>query len=160
MKTLRAALGAALLALAGCAHTSVSSASDVRLQSPEGQSFELQQLSGKVVLLDFWATWCEPCKRTLPETQQLAERFGARGLSAFAVNVERSGDAATFLRELNVALPLLRDPDGAQAEALGGNSLPFAVLFDKRGRVRVRQQGAVDNGQQKLAEQIEKLLGE
>jgi thiol-disulfide isomerase/thioredoxin len=144
---------AALLLLAGCASAPPA------LRTPQGQAMSLPGLQGKVVLLDFWATWCEPCKATLPATQRLAERLAPQGLSVYAVNVEAKPDeAAPFLRKLGVTLPLLFDQDGALAEQLGGRNLPFAVLLDARREVRFRMEGAPDDAEKRIAQAAEALL--
>jgi thiol-disulfide isomerase/thioredoxin len=145
-----------LLGLLACAH-----ARGPALLTADGKSFELKQMAGKVVLLDFWATWCEPCKATLPATQRIADKLGPRGLTTYVVNVEKqSVEVARFLADLHVGLPVLRDPDGVQAEALGGNNLPFAVLLDRSGAVRFREEGARDGVEERLQAEAEKLLAE
>ena len=143
-----------MILLGGCAHAPAS------MVSAEGKPFALGQLAGKVVLLDFFATWCEPCKATLPSAQRLAERLGPRGLVVYAVNTEKKADGALFLKGLGVTLPLLRDDDGVQAEALGGQNLPFAVLLDRHGTPRFRQEGVVDGGEERIGREAEKLLAE
>ncbi len=157
MKSL--ALAIALFASA-CA-SGPKPAKGLTLATPEGQPFALEQLAGKVVLLDFWATWCQPCRATLPSTQRLAEKLAARGLVTYVVNVEKqSVDVAPFLKELRISLPVLRDPDGAQAEKLGGANLPFAVLIDRRGQVRFRHEGAPDGLEETLGKEAEALVAE
>ena len=145
----------ASLCLLGCAHASGG------LVTADGKSFELKQVAGQVVLLDFWATWCQPCKATLPATQRIADKLGPRGLRVYAVNVEpASVEVALFLAELHVTLPVLRDPDGVQAEALGGANLPFAVLLDRKGAVRFKQEGAPEGIEERLHEEAQRLLAE
>ena len=145
----------AALCLLGCAHAGGG------LQSADGKSFELKQVAGKVVLLDFWATWCQPCKATLPATQRIADKLGPRGFAAYVVNVEKQSiEVGLFLKELKVSLPVLRDPGGVQAEAMGGANLPFAVLIDRQGAVRFKQEGAPDGVEEILTTEAEKLLAE
>jgi thiol-disulfide isomerase/thioredoxin len=157
---LQLCLPLALLA-ASCAGSRPGSAREVRLATLDGKPFELKQLQGRVVLLDFWATWCEPCRATLPVAQRLSDRYAARGLSAYAVNVERKLEGVPrFLEELHVDLPVLNDPGGDQAEALGGANLPFAVLLDRGGAVRFRSEGAREDTEEKLAAEVDKLLAE
>ena len=82
------------------------------------------------------------------------------GAAAPATASEFDKAVAPFLAELRITLPVLRDPDGAQAEQLGGANLPFAVLIDRRGQVRFRHEGAADGHEETLAKEAEALVAE
>jgi thiol-disulfide isomerase/thioredoxin len=141
--------------LAACARGNAPS-----FKTADDKSFELKQLNGQVVLLDFFATWCEPCKSALPAAQRVSQKLSVKGFRAYAVNVEKNADAAGFLKGLNVELPLLRDTDGVQAEAMGAINLPFSVLIDRKGVVRWKHEGFTDESEAQLAAEADKLLAE
>ena len=174
----RAALGAVGSVLVACASVIVGCAggggsgkagqaqgqgksSALPLTTGEGKPYSIAAERGQVVLLDFWATWCEPCKATLPNAQRLADRLGGKGLRVYAVNIEADAALARpFLDSLHVTLPILHDPSGRAAEELGGSNLPFLVLFDRGGTIRFRQEGAPEGLEEKVAAEVEKLLAE
>ncbi len=148
-------LFAIVFALAACTRSNAPS-----FKTADDKSFELRDLNGQVVLLDFFATWCEPCKSALPAAQRLSQKLSAKGFRAYAVNVEKNADAAGFLKQLNVDLPLLRDADGMQAEAMGAVNLPFAILIDRKGSVRWKHEGFTDESAAQLAAEADKLVAE
>lgn len=125
-----------------------------------GEAFSTASLRGKVVLVDFWATWCGPCVRALPDVVGLRKQFGARGLAIVGVSSDRDEAALrTFLAaHAEVDWPQLFEP-GLQgfhplAEAAGVTAIPRLFLIDRKGMLR-----AVDAGKG-LAEQIARLLAE
>jgi len=115
------------------------------LPSWEGQRFNLAQARGKVVLLNFWASWCEPCRTEMPSIELLAERFAKDGLLVQAVNF-RETDAALrrYLADWPITLPILRDADGAAARAWGFRVFPGTALVARDGRAVFTVTGEVD----------------
>jgi len=113
------------------------------LPAVDGARTTLTALRGKVVVLDFWATWCRPCVRKLPQLEQLARRLGPRGLQVVLVNVEGDRDkVARFFaaRRGGSAAgrgPLVLIDDGRVAARYGVDRLPFVVVVDRRGVVRL-----------------------
>lgn len=96
----------------------------------------LDSLRGKVVLVDFWASWCSPCRQSFPWLGELQQRLGPKGLAVVAVNLDkRPGAAASFLAKYPAGFPVVFDPAGAVAEAYGVRVLPTSVLLDRAGRV-------------------------
>ncbi|MBL8912271.1 MAG: TlpA family protein disulfide reductase [Archangium sp.] len=159
--------------IAGCAHTPSGPAPvagaplELTVTTyPAKTQFDLKSQRGNVVLLDVWATWCEPCRQSLPLYQGLARTYAAQGLRIFAMNVD--GDDAVpveipkFIEETKLALPILLDTDAAQSQAkLNVSVMPTAVLIDRAGRVRKIHQGF--EGQKSLDElkkDLEALLAE
>jgi thiol-disulfide isomerase/thioredoxin len=111
----------------------------------EGSRFNLAEARGKVVLLNFWASWCEPCRSEMPSIELLAERFAKEGLVALAVNF-RETDAALrrYLAEWPITLPILRDADGAAARAWGFRGFPSTAVVGRDGRAVFSVTGEVD----------------
>ena len=85
-------------------------APDFTLRDLSGESVQLSKQRGEVVLLDFWATWCGPCRYDMPFVQNLAERYRDRGLRVFGINAEPADTAAAYLRENELTFPTLQDP--------------------------------------------------
>lgn len=92
--------------------------------------------AGKPVLLNFWASWCEPCRSEMPSLELLATRHEPQGLQVMAVNY-RETDAAVrrFIEATSLSLPVLRDRDGGAAKAFGIRTFPSTVAINRRGRV-------------------------
>jgi peroxiredoxin len=111
-----------------------------------GQRVALASLRGKVVVVDFWASWCQPCIRALPELDALQQQYGARGLQVVAISIDE--EAATAIGALGTGhlFTALHDADSFVAERYGvGDALPATVVIDREGTVRLfRTGGAVD----------------
>jgi thiol-disulfide isomerase/thioredoxin len=129
---------------------------------PHAADWSMQQERGNVVLLDVWATWCEPCRDSLPMYHDLAKEFGARGLKVYAMNVDSDpSQIPKFLEETKVTLPVLLDPNAKLAEEkLKVRMMPTAFLIDRRGVVRYVHEGFAEEFLQKYMTEIEGLLAE
>lgn len=113
----------------------------------EGDTVDVTALREEaVVLLNVWATWCAPCRREIPELQELQRRWGADGLRVVGVSVDAPGsedDVARFLEAFDVDYTILLDPRTDIAGLLGVVGMPTTVLIDRRGVIRWRHLGAV-----------------
>ncbi|MFG5406889.1 TlpA disulfide reductase family protein [Piscinibacter sakaiensis] len=111
----------------------------------DGGRWSLAPARGRPVLLNFWASWCEPCRAEMPSLELLAERHAAAGLEVLAVNF-RETDAAIrrFLGVMPVSLPILRDADGGAAKAFGVRMFPTTVAIGRDGRVAWSAVGEAD----------------
>jgi thiol-disulfide isomerase/thioredoxin len=129
---------------------------------PGGESYSIASDRGSVVLLDVWATWCEPCRDSLPLYEQLAKEYGPRGLKVYALNVDEDARAIpAFVAETKVALPILMDANAAVAErTLKVRMMPSTFLVDRRGVVRFVHEGFTEAFLQKYQTEIEQLLAE
>jgi thiol-disulfide isomerase/thioredoxin len=159
-----AALGALLLS--ACAHTSSLSSPGGRpvkggATELSGRPVLVSSLQGQVVLLDFFATWCEPCKKGLPKTQALVAANGARGLAGRAVSLDdKLALVPPFVQELGLSLPVWFDEGGALADELFVEKLPTVVLLDRKGVVRFTHYGSGDQDEAEVAQAVERLLRE
>lgn len=117
----------------------------------------LADLRGRVVLLDFWATWCGPCQRSTPMLARLQHRYESRGLSVVGVNVDQEGPAAVpvFARRFGLDYQVVFD-DGPVSSQYGIRGLPTMLLVDRTGMIRVTRVGA--ESEEALAREIERLL--
>ena len=122
---------------------------------------ELSSLRGKVVYLDFWASWCGPCRVSFPQLEQLRQELGPRGFEVLAVNVDEfEPDALRFLEELPVSYPVVRDGSGESPLAYGILGMPTGYLLDRAGTVRLIHQGYRKSDGASLRGAIIELLGE
>lgn len=113
-----------------------------------GDRVDLKDLRGHVVVLDFWASWCPPCRRSIPILNELAEELRAREVHFYGVNTEPvpSPRVADFHRELGAEFPSFHDPDGELQTLLGVEALPTLVVIDSEGRIRHVETGVPDVG--------------
>lgn len=124
------------------------------LRGPDGQVVQLSDFDGQVVWINFWATWCGPCRRELPDIQQLAAEFEDDGLVVLTLNQGESGRRATdFWEELDLDLAILMDSDEEVAEQYRLIGLPNNYFIDRDGILRAFQHGFLTEGQmrEKLA---------
>lgn len=129
---------------------------------PDGAPYSVASDRGSVVLLDVWATWCEPCRDALPVYEQLAREYGGRGLKVYALNVDEDARAIpAFVEEVKVSLPILLDENAEVAErTLGVKMMPTTFLVDRQGVVRFVHEGFSEGVLQRYQEEIEQLLAE
>jgi len=159
-------LGATLAALVSPVHAAEvkpwkgkRAAPPIELLNVDGTPFSLQQLRGKVVLVNFWATWCEPCVTEMPSLQRLREQLTADGFEVLAVNYQE-GPARinSFVQKMNLTVPIVRDTDGSVARAWGARFFPASYLVDRDSHVRYSISGGTDWTSPPLVSTIRALL--
>ncbi|RMG92064.1 MAG: TlpA family protein disulfide reductase [Zetaproteobacteria bacterium] len=168
MKLARAAIVVVLLAILG--GTFWLSLPEVNQPVRAGEAavdFQLPDLQGKmhslpkgdVVILNFWATWCPPCREEIPSMAKLHERFAAKGLRVVAVSVDQNDeDLAGFVREHQLPFEVLHDPEARVSRRYGVFKYPESFLIDRNGVVRHHLVGAVDWTSEPVVEAVEALL--
>jgi peroxiredoxin/outer membrane lipoprotein-sorting protein len=139
--------GARQVELAGNEPASASSftgkpAPDFTLQDLAGERINLAELRGQVVLLDFWATWCGPCRIDMPRIEALYNELKGRGLRVFGVNGERAEVASAYVKGNGYTFPTLSDPGMRVARLFQVNVIPTAIVIDTEGNVRAYLQGS------------------
>jgi len=126
----------------------------------DGNTQKLAQWRGKVVVVNFWATWCEPCREEMPEFVKAQREFGPQGLQFVGIAVDQADRAASFARELGVNYPVLIGGYDAMelSRSLGNRlvALPFTIVIDRQGNVAHTQLGPVKKLQ--LQSIISKLI--
>jgi peroxiredoxin len=124
-----------------------------------GKVVDLKELRGKVVVVNFWATWCEPCMAEMPSLERLRARFEGRALEVLTVNYgESTPRIRDFLQKQNISLPVLLDPDKEAAAAWRAGGLPITFLIDTRGRVRHYAFGERDWSDDETVKLVENML--
>jgi cytochrome c biogenesis protein CcmG, thiol:disulfide interchange protein DsbE len=132
---------------------------------PSKAPFSLASERGHVVMLDVWATWCDPCRESLPQYQTLADKYASRGLRLFALNVDSEAavpvEIPKFITETKLTVPVLLDTDAKLAEELlKVKVMPTALLIDRKGRVRHVHEGFEDKSLKEVEAHLESLLAE
>ncbi len=126
-----------------------------------GEDISLESLRGSVVYLDFWASWCGPCRVSFPILEQLAIEFGPQGFDVLAINVDEvEADAQQFLSDIPVSYLVVRDGEGVSPQAYGIMGMPTGYLIDRQGVVREIHQGFRKSDGEQLRAEIVMLLKE
>ena len=132
---------------------------DFSLPTLEGELKSLNDYRGKLVFLNFWATWCPPCRDEMPSMEALYQRFKERGLEIIAVNIgESQSEVLAFMQEYGLSFPTLLDEDGKVAGDYGIMSIPTSFFIDQEGNVILRKVGSIDWDTAKVRAALELLL--
>ena len=126
---------------------------DFEASTPDGKRVRLKDFRGKVVFLNFWATWCVPCRQEMPAMERLAKKMEGRGFKILAVNLmETTAQVRKFLEEVPVTFTIVMDTTGEISETYGATSLPLTYIIDKEGQVIHRALGPREwDGKESLA---------
>jgi peroxiredoxin len=162
--TRRVLLGTALAVCAGVSGGAASptpSAPDFTLRTADGRNLRLAEQRGQVVMVNFWATWCPPCRVEMPHLTRLHEKYRDSGFLLLGVNVDDDPAKAIVLAaKLGVKFPVLLDGTKKVAKLYDVVSMPSTVLIDRDGRVRHVHSGYRDGYEQIYDTQIRALLKE
>ncbi|NUP12121.1 MAG: TlpA family protein disulfide reductase [Polyangiaceae bacterium] len=124
----------------------------------------ISEAKGKVVIVDFWATYCDPCKKSFPKYQELVDQFGG-DLAVIAVSVDEPGDVGEdklkeFANETGVKFPILWDKDHKTADLYKPPNMPTSYVLDKEGNIRHVHAKYESGEEAKIADEVRKLLGQ
>jgi DsbE subfamily thiol:disulfide oxidoreductase len=120
-------------------------APDFTLANPDGKKVSLKDYRGKLVFLNFWATWCEFCRDEMPAMEHLYREFKGKGFEVIAVNVkDKRSDALAFVKKLKLTYPIMMDPEGEIGLLYGAFGMPATYLIDEKGMVLARLWGPAD----------------
>jgi peroxiredoxin len=135
-------------------------APNFQLRDLNGQPVALSDLRGKVVLLNFWATWCGPCRVEMPEMEQLYRTFSRKDFEILAVSTDAQGVAVTrpFQQENHLTFPILHDADYRVGLTYGARTLPMTFMVDRQGIVRHQIFGARDWGAPEAHQLVQMLM--
>lgn len=129
------------------------------LSELDGGSFDLAAHRGKVVLVNFWATWCEPCRDEMPALGRLQKKLGGKGFVVLAVNVdEPESRVRKFLEQMPLGFPVLVDPERKATKAWNVRILPASFIIDRDGRIRYAAVGELDWDGDAVSARIAALL--
>ncbi len=152
------------LAVILCAGAAVAgNAPDFKLKDLNGNWFRLNDHVGEVVYVNFWATWCVPCRRELPHLQQLSDELGDKGLLVVGVNTDSAQNTSKikpYVKRQQVSFLTVLDPDNNVLDAYNPTrDLPYAVLIDQQGNIKKTYQGYRTGDEEFLKKDILDLLG-
>jgi cytochrome c biogenesis protein CcmG, thiol:disulfide interchange protein DsbE len=150
-----------LLALPTGAGVTVGARAELRLPTLGGDALALSSLVGSVVLVDFWATWCEPCRVSFPFYAELLERYGERGFEVVAVSVdERREEVERFVAREGLPFRVVLDSDHEAVRTFAPETMPTAYLLDRTGVVRHVHEGFAPGDREGLEALVRALLEE
>ena len=136
-------------------------APDFTLKSFSGKNMRLEEQRGKIILLNFWATWCTPCRQEIPELNKLQAKYGRLGVRIWGVSTDNNyKQAKNMASQLNVIYTVLHDRDKTVSKLYDPNTMPYTLLIDRHGKIRQIYRGYVSGYENKYAADIRKLLRE
>lgn len=128
------------------------------LPDTDGKMHDINEWRGKIVVLNFWATWCPPCRREMPSMQRMWQKVKGKGVQVLAINVGEDADTIfEFLGSYPVSFPLLMDRDGSVVKQFPVTGLPTTYIVDPRGKVVYRAVGSREWDDPKLYGQLLQL---
>jgi peroxiredoxin len=163
IRKLLTGLALAVLATSSLAASDLSGlpAPDFALKSSTGENLRLSEFRGDVVMINFWATWCGPCRQEMPLLDQLYTRYERVGFSLLGVNIDDdSARAMDMIRELGVSFPVLFDARKEVSQLYNVDAMPVTVLVDREGTVRHVHKGYKPGYEEMYLDQIRSLLRE
>lgn len=136
-------------------------APDFTLKSQAGDNLKLSELRGEVVMINFWASWCGPCRQEMPKLEELYARYKPLGFTILGVNIEEdSSKAKVLLKDLSVSFPVLFDDQNEVSRLYQVAAMPSTVLVDRDGNMRYLHKGYQPGLEQQYQEQIRTLIKE
>jgi thiol-disulfide isomerase/thioredoxin len=158
----RAAALALLVALPSFAATSSAPAPDFQLATRGGaKPLALSQYRGQVVMLNFWASWCGPCRQEMPILESIHRKYKPLGFTMVGVNVEPDAKAAeAFLQKTPVSFPIAYDPESKVSKLYDVAGMPSTVIVDRKGTVRFIHRGYKPGDENEYLDQIRTLVRE
>lgn len=132
---------------------------EIGLRTLDGKKVTVEALKGKVVVVDFWATWCGPCKEEMPILQKLYAKYGKQGLVILGVSVDREADnIKSFLGKLGVSFPVVHDGEHAVTDRYKPEKMPSSYIVDREGVVKYVHAGFNASDAATFEKEIKELL--
>jgi len=136
-------------------------AKDFTLPSRSGENVRLAELQGEVVLVNFWASWCGPCRKELPKLEEMHQKYKDLGVTILGINIDETRELSQkLLKDVEVNFPVLYDHDSEVAEPYNIQAMPSTFIIDKSGNFRYLHLGYQDGYELAYEEQIKKLMRE
>lgn len=151
----------ALLVVPVTAGVMSGTAPDFTLKSHSGRNVKLSELRGEVVLINFWASWCGPCRQEMPLLDELHNQYKALGFTVLGVNVEEDTyQARKLLKDMPVSFPVLFDDSSVVSKQYDVVAMPSTVLVDRNGNMRYLHKGYKPGLEEVYLEQVRELIRE
>jgi peroxiredoxin len=136
-------------------------APDFTLKSRNGENIKLSELRGEVVMINFWASWCAPCRQEMPLLELLYKKYSDLGFTLLAVNVEEdSSKAEDLLKDIPVTFPVLYDNTNKVSKLYNVVAMPSTVIIDRDGNFRYLHRGYLPGYEQEYKKQVSELIRE
>jgi len=136
-------------------------APDFTLKNMQGKNLNLTEQRGNIVLINFWASWCGPCRKEMPILQKLQDKYQELGVEVWGINVEQENQAGkNFLADLNLSFPIFFDQTNKLSKTYQIKAMPTTVIIDRDGVVRYVYLGYQDGYEKKYAKAIKTLIRE
>ena len=136
-------------------------AANFTLKSHSGKNIKLSELRGEVVMLNFWASWCGPCRQEMPLLEKIHKKYKRLGFTLLGVNVEEnSSDAKNYLKDVKVTFPILFDSTQKTSKLYDVSAMPTTILIDRNGNKRFIHKGYKPGYENDYKKLIKKLLRE
>ena len=143
------------------ASTAAVLAPDFVLKNSSGQNIRLRELRGQVVMINFWATWCGPCREEMPQLEKLYRQYQATGFSVIGINIDDNRDNAVSLsKKLGVSFPILFDKDKQVSKLYKVDAMPSSMLIDRDGKLRYLHRGYKPGYESDYHSEVRALLKE
>lgn len=131
------------------------------LKSNTGKNIKLSELRGQVVLLNFWASWCGPCRQEMPLLEKLQQRYSALGFTVLGVNVEEDpSKAKSLLKDISVSFPILFDTQNTVSKQYQVSAMPSTVMIDRNGNMRYLHKGYKPGDEAQYQKWVKQLIKE
>jgi peroxiredoxin len=141
--------------------TGTGPAANFTLKSAGGENIRLSEYRGQVVLINFWASWCGPCRQEMPHLEAIYRKYEPLGFTVFGVNVEQDRKLADkVLRDIPVSFPILFDEENLVSELYGVDAMPATILVDRDGTIRHMHRGYKPGYEKEYEKQIKALVRE
>jgi thiol-disulfide isomerase/thioredoxin len=156
------AAGIALQAAPAWAGSAMNAAAPAfELPTRAGGHIGLDALRGQVVMINFWASWCGPCRQEFPILEQMYRKYGPMGFSLIAVNVESDpADSERFLAKMPVSFPIAYDAGNVVSDAYGVSAMPTTLIIDRKGKVRWMHRAYKPGDENEYLDQLRAMLRE
>lgn len=136
------------------------SAANFELPTPEGNKLKLSDYKGKVVIVDFWATWCPPCRKGIPDLVELKKQYGKQGLEVIGISVDMDNtkpEVVPFMKQYGINYPVVYANDDVRMDYGGIASIPTSFIIDQQGKIVATYEGLTNKSN--YENEIRKLLG-
>lgn len=130
------------------------------LSDLDGKEWKSSQFAGKPLIIDFWATWCNTCKETVPKLAELQDKYKAKGLTVVGISVDKGSaeKVAKAAKKLGINYLVLLDKENTMGAVFGFNGIPSVYVFDRRGKLATAMPGYDPDQEKQLADAAEKAL--
>lgn len=134
-------------------------APNLTLKTLDNADLKISDLKGEVVYVDFWATWCPPCRQSFPWMEEMHQRYSDLGFKIVAISLDNKRDVVDqFLKTMTTSFTIAHDPGGESANAFQVKGMPSSYLIDRKGNIHLTHMGFNDRDKAKLESEIKDLI--